>query len=84
MRYAGEKVKHSYFNIIIRHAWKEFLTMERKELFACKMIVTSSAYRHCGIFPFNMEWEGWTNVIESLGKINKELRERSKDKGVSE
>ena len=58
--------------------------MEREELFACKMNMTNSAHCHCGIFPFNMECEGWTNVIESLGKLNKELRERAKDKGVSE
>ena len=58
--------------------------MEREELFACKMNVTSSAYRHCSIFPFNMDCDGWTNVIESLGQLNKDLRERAKEKRVSE
>ena len=31
-----------------------------------------------------MKCDGWMNVIKSLGKLNKELRERVKDKRVSE
>ena len=58
--------------------------MEQEALFTCKMNVTSSAYRNCGIFSFNMECDGWTNVIDTLGKLNKELRERKEDKRMSE
>ena len=58
MKYTGEKVKHSYFNKIIRHTWKEFITINHKELFTCKINMTSSTYCYCGIYPFDQNCDG--------------------------
>eukprot|EP00593_Proboscia_inermis_P011981 CAMPEP_0171303484 /NCGR_PEP_ID=MMETSP0816-20121228/13005_1 /TAXON_ID=420281 /ORGANISM="Proboscia inermis, Strain CCAP1064/1" /LENGTH=70 /DNA_ID=CAMNT_0011782759 /DNA_START=500 /DNA_END=712 /DNA_ORIENTATION=- len=42
--------------------------------------MTSSAYCHCGIYPFNLECDRWTMVLDSLGKLNKELNLDRKEK----
>ena len=57
--------------------------MEHKELFACKINMTSSAYCHYGIYPFDLKYNGWTNVIDTLGKFNNELKERNKGKRMT-
>mmetsp|Transcript_48091 Transcript_48091/g.56206 ORF Transcript_48091/g.56206 Transcript_48091/m.56206 type:complete len:80 (+) Transcript_48091:267-506(+) len=57
-----------HFNLVTA---KQQRATEREEIFACKQNVTSSAYRHCSIYPFDIECDGWKIVLDALGKLNK-------------
>ena len=75
LRYSGKKTKQSYFNIIIRHGWREFLVQERQDIITCGSNSATGAYRHCGLGPFNPYCTGWNHVLSTLGILNKKLKE---------
>ena len=62
---------------MIRNAWKEYIKIEQQELLTCGSNNTTSAYRHCGIYPFNTNYNGCNHVLSTLGELNKKLKRGS-------
>ena len=79
LRTSVAKTKHSYFNLIIRYAWEEFMNQERLDLLTTASNNTTRAYARCGIYPFNPYCSGWEDILSTLGKLNKELKKKELD-----
>ena len=83
LRSSGSKNTIRFYNSIIRIAWIDFIERERRELLHAGENSTTSAWRVCGLFPFNPNPQNWEEVMTTLGKQNEELK-KDKDGNVKE
>ena len=75
MRRNGVSTTPSYFNIIIRYAWKYFLKAERDDLLCCGSNNTTRSWEKTGLYPFNPFCESWQNVIETMEPLKKHCKQ---------
>ena len=73
-----------FYNVILRHAWQDFLERERYELLNTRNNTTTSYWETTGFFPFNPNPEAWKNVLSSLGGLNNKMRKGKNERDERE
>ena len=74
--HSGRKNTIWFYNVVLTHAWADYLGRERRELINAQSNTTTSSWETTGFFPFNPHPEAWRNVLSTLGTLNKELKKR--------
>ena len=82
LRNSGAKNTVAYYNVVLWHAWLDFLRREREELLNAGANCTTSCWAKTGLYPFNPHPEAWRNVLSTLGRLNNELKKEADKDGV--
>ena len=80
LRSSGAKNTVSFYNMVLRHSWLDFIQREREELLNAGCNCTTNCWEKTGFFPFDPNPESWRHVLSTLGKLNEEMKKGEKNK----
>ena len=82
--HSGQKNTVWFCNVVIRHAWDNYVKREQRELVNAGSNTTTSSWETTGFYPFNPYPESWRNVLSTLGTLSKEIKKEKREEELVE